>query len=160
MILKNWIYFNSPTAENPKIKPVLMVPIFAMKAAITCLMAFPRSSFTFWASTFVWFVLKICGDVAVALPIKETRCCFFLFVYTFFRIWNNSQWARKWREWNKRRKSEIYTSDEWVNRVVYWLEITYSFAIIKNFDKTLFYTKHTKQIWQWQKLTASSVFFR
>lgn len=70
------------TAEKPKIKPVLIVPMFAMNAAITCRRALPRSFLSNCDSMRTapfGFVFTICGCGLPLLPIKETFCCGLLF---------------------------------------------------------------------------------
>lgn len=70
------------TAEKPKIRPVLMGPMLAMKAARTCRKAFPRSLLSNCDSACTGdvspfgFAFTICGfGLPLLLPIKEIFCC-------------------------------------------------------------------------------------
>lgn len=70
------------TADQPKIKPVFIVPMFTIKAAKTCRNAFPRSFLSGCDSTCTGFVFTICGFVLALLPIKETFwLCLLLIVF-------------------------------------------------------------------------------
>lgn len=114
------------TAENPKIKPVLIVPIFAMNAAITWRRALPRSFLSNCDSTRTvpfGFVFTICGFVLPLLPIRETFCWGLLFFFIkrekliFYKhVWTQSlnlgvdlNWNRRTRGWNLPDNSLIWS---------------------------------------------------
>lgn len=111
------------TAENPKIKPVLIVPIFAMNAAITWRRALPRSFLSNCDSTRTvpfGFVFTICGFVLPLLPIRETFCWGLLFFLSNEKNWffintcehNRWTWGWIWTE-IEGREAETFPTIHW-----------------------------------------------
>lgn len=66
-------------AENPKINPVFIGPIFAINAAIICRKAFPLSALSFVGFMIPFEIVFTIDGRFTFSPIKEILCCCFLF---------------------------------------------------------------------------------